>query len=229
MKIKQTTQKIKEKFEYWRKDPLTSPAGYRLLAYLPWEEVPEEIKGFMPENAEEEWNNNDITADELKKDLELTIKEIYLYLTKQLTVTAYMFVPVLLADIWILGKGTGQLEGQYRTSINAYGDRAQYDRPLAEAEAILSITDLIKKIAKKVDVELPMDLDELANRIIVDQDLLNKEHYEYIGNEIGDGINQNELDTLIDKALKDYEEETGESALHEIELDDDEPEVNHVN
>lgn len=212
-KQKVSNKKIVEKAELWRQDALTAPSAYRLYTYLPLSEIPEGIVARLDENAKKEWDEQ-ISFEEIDADIDMYIRTILNNLANKRIMEAFLFIPVVLADLFILGKGVGRLEGKYRKHINDFADLAAYDRPLAEVEAVYDIAELVREAAKKVGIKLEYDLDEVVQEILIAAGWIDATTQE-LKQQLT--VNQLDIDKLIDKALKEYEETTGESALKGVE------------
>lgn len=203
-----TDKKLIRQSEVWRQNAVMAPAAYRLYVYTKVEYIPEEIAKAMKEEIIESWDEQ-ISFENIEADIEMTMGAIFKSLANQKIMEAFLFIPIIIADIFVLQKGAGQLEGKYRIMLDEYADMVHYDRPLAEIDAIYSIAEFLKEVAKKINIKLTYDVDEIVSRIITQKDLINKSAQSSSG--LGN------LDEIINKALKEYEEATGESALKDVE------------
>lgn len=203
-----TDKKLIKQAEIWRQDALMTPAAYRLYVYTKLENIPPEIVIMLEQEAVDIWDEQ-ISFDDIDTDIELTIGRVFTSLASRRVMESFLFVPLLLADLFVLGKGASRLEGRYRKLINEYAAMTNYDRPLAEIEAIYALSDLMLEVAKKIDLNLNYDVEEVISEILLQQELLDKPNTLTNSN-----VN---LSTIVDKALEDYEKETGKSALEDVE------------
>ena len=212
---KVSDKKLVNQAEIWRKDAVMAPASYRLFVYTKLELLPEDIIESLEEEVKNTWDEQ-ISFEGIESDLELTIRTIIHSVADKQVLAGFLFVPLLLADLFVLGKATGRIEGTYKQMINKYAEMVQYDRPVAEIDAIFGLTELIIEVAKKAALELPFDVSEVMTDIILQQDLINKQH---VGKVVPSETAQvpTDFNSIIDKALQDYEDKTGVSVLEDIE------------
>lgn len=208
---KASLKRMKKQAEIWRQDALMAPAAYRLYVYMEIEHIPEEVLEYLNEEAIDSWNEQ-ISFENIEFDIELTIKQVIQGLANRKAMESFLFVPILLADLFVLNKGVSQLEGRYRKLINEYAEMVKFDRPLAEIDAARGLGKLMNDIAKRAKIKLTYDVEEITFKIIEQQGLLDKASYADTP-----AANVEGLDSIIDKALKDYEKRTGESALKGVE------------
>lgn len=204
-----SNKRLKKQAEIWLKDDkgLMTPAGYRLLVYLEIEDIPEDILEYMEKQdptALDNWNDH-ISFKDINTDIEMLITTIFNSLQKRTSMEAFMFIPVLLADLFVLNKGVSKLEGTYRKLINEFGEMYAVDQVLAEIDAITGIAELVKDIANRVGIKLQYDIDEVVTILLTDQQLMDKP------------LTMSGLDSIIDKAMDDYEKATGKSAIEGVE------------
>lgn len=207
-----THRAILKKIKEWEGNPMLVAGLYRLFAYLPWDLVPDKYKEFFPEDAKDTWMKDDgqYTEEELKQDIESEIRAILNTIAKKNITNSFGIVPMILADLYMMNKRTGALQGQLNKTINTFKDNVELDRKLAEQLAMFEIFDLIRAIIKKAGIEKQMlfDLDKAIDQVV--------EASQKIENDVSNVKMTPEMHEKIDEALeKEKEAEEGEDTINE--------------
>ena len=193
---------ILKQAEHFRNNALTSPAAFRLYIYVPWKDIPAEMKEYFSEAAEKDWEQ-EISLEDVEKDIEYFMATILETLSRRSTVQGLMLVPLVLADMFMLGVNTGAYEGRYHKIVNQYTEDIDFDSVLAEIDVLQGISKLLKDIANKLKIALEFDIEQVVRDII--------ELHEKVAVQ-NQGPNQS-----IDEAIERYENVTGESLFEGIE------------
>lgn len=154
-------KQILRKVDAISKNALMSPAIYRLLTYVDWESVPEKYKSFYPDEAKDVWNNDLDTFKEenVLLDLDTEIKAVFTALNKKLIIQALAFVPIVLADFYVLGNPMDPYEVRVKELTDRYiKNTVELDRHHADYLAMLDISDLMSDIIEKGNLDLKEDL-----------------------------------------------------------------------
>lgn len=194
---KRAVKSILRKIETWKTAEM-STGLYRLFTYLTWEEIPEKYKKFFSEEAKKLWLEVGASdTDGIAEDTDMMINNILLELSKGNITLTFPLIPPLLADLFVLGRGTDRLQAAYMTIIRDYLEVRKFDVQLASIEAALKISNLIDKIVKAMGVEVSINISETMDNILAAGVF-----------ELADKPNSNMGGTVmadIDKALEEYE------------------------
>lgn len=204
-----TTKELLRKAEQYRANALTAPAAYRLYVFVPWAKIPEDIKPHFSTEAAENWDS-EITTEGLAADTELQIISILNALIKGKVVESLMFLPLIFADLYILGHGTSHYEGQYTKLVTTYAEDYEFDTIIADLDAIRGIGELLTQIIQKMGLDLEFDATEIVDKILAQIENQVETH------NVSQGLNQG-----IDDAIQRYSELTGEDLLTEIDTGED--------
>lgn len=163
-----TEKRILKKVESWKGNPMLVAGLYRLFTYIPWESIPEEYIEFFEEDAKNTWNDD---LDKFKKehinlDMQAEIHAILQTIAKRNITHALGLVPIILADAYVYGAGIATFQGRLVRIINEYKVNMDYDRDLAEQEAIFATVELLKDLASKTKLKLEYDIDEITQTIM---------------------------------------------------------------
>lgn len=193
-----THRKILKKIAEWEGNPMMVAGLYRLFTYLPWEKVPEKYKEFFPPEAPETWDDDldKYTEEELKLDVEAEIRAMLNVLAKRNITNSLGIVPMILADVFVMDKPAGPIQGQLLTTIQMYKENVYYDRYLAEQLAMFDIFEMIGKIVKKAKINLSFNLDQAIQQVIEAATKLKEDQ----------DVVTPEVDIKVDQALKEYNE-----------------------
>lgn len=193
-----THRKILKKIAEWEGNPMMVAGLYRLFTYLPWEKVPEKYKEFFPPEAPETWDDDldKHTEEELKLDVEAEIRAMLNVLAKRNITNSLGIVPMILADVFVMDKPAGPIQGQLLTTIQMYKENVYYDRYLAEQLAMFDIFEMIGKIVKKAKINLSFNLDQAIKQVIEAATKLKEDQ----------DVVTPEVDIKVDQALKEYNE-----------------------
>lgn len=193
-----THRKILKKIAEWEGNPMMVAGLYRLFTYLPWEKVPEKYKEFFPPEAPETWDDDldKYTEEELKLDVEAEIRAMLNVLAKRNITNSLGIVPMILADVFVMDKPAGPIQGQLLTTIQMYKENVYYDRYLAEQLAMFDIFEMIGKIVKKAKINLSFNLDQAIKQVIEAATKLKEDQ----------DVVTPEVDIKVDQALKEYNE-----------------------
>jgi hypothetical protein len=115
---------------------------------------------------------------------------------------AFGIVPMMLADLFMMDKKVGPLQGKLFKIINTYKDHVTLDRQLAEQYAMFEIFDLLKAITKRADIKGTMmfDIDKAFDQVI--------EASQKINQDVSNAVVTPEMHEKIDEALKKEKEES---------------------
>lgn len=162
-----THKSILKKINEWEGNAMMVAGVYRLFTYLPWDQVPEKYKSFFPEEAKEKWDDDlgKYNEEELKLDIEAEIRALLNVLAKKNITNALGVVPMILADVFVIGKPTGALQGKLLKVITTYKDILELDRTLAEQLTMFEIFDIVETIVKKASLKLSFDLQTAIEQV----------------------------------------------------------------
>jgi len=196
---KSILRKVKE----WEGNPMLVAGLYRLFAYLPWDLVPDKYKEFFPEDAKEAWIKDDgiHSIEELKMDVESEVRAILNTIAKKNITNSFGLVPMILADLFIMEKRTGPLQGRLFKIIETYKENINLDRTLAEQYAMFEIFDLLKAIVKKAGIEKEMlfDLDKAIDQVV--------QASQKINSDVSNLTITPEIEEKVEEAIKKEKEE----------------------
>jgi len=187
-------KQILRKVEAISNNALMSPAIYRLLTYVDWELVPEKYKSFYPEEAKDLWDSDLETFkdDNVLLDLDTEIKAVFRALNNKLIIQALAFVPIVLADFYILGNPMDP----YETRVKKLTDRfikntIELEKHYADYLAMLDIADLLEDIIEKGNLEIKEDLPTILINLfsIYEEDIKKAEAYKEVEVELDERIN----------------------------------------
>lgn len=197
-----THRAILKKIKQWEGNPMLVAGLYRLFAYLPWDLVPDKYKEFFPEDAKDTWMKDDgtYTEEELKQDIESEIRAILNTIAKKNITNSFGIVPMILADLYMMNKQTGALQGQLNKIINTYKDNVDLDRKLAEQLAMFEIFDLLRAIIKKAGIkgQMVFDFEKAIDQVV--------EASQKIENDVSNVKVTPEMHDQIEEALKKEKE-----------------------
>jgi len=198
-----THRAILKKIEDWEGNPMFVAGLYRLFAYLPWDLVPEKYKEFFPEDAKDTWmkDDGDYDVEEIKMDIESEIRAILNTIAKKNITNAFGIIPMIFADLYMMDKRTGSLQGQLNKIISTYKENVELDRKLAEQLAMFEIFDLLRTIIKRTGIQGQMvfDMEKAIDQVI--------EASQKIENDISNAKVTPEIHEKVDEALKKEKEE----------------------
>jgi hypothetical protein len=165
---------------------------YRLFTYVAWEDIPEEYKEFFDEKAKEVWNKDlgAFTEENIELDIDAEIKAILKVLVKKNVTHSLGMIPIILADAYVYGIGTGPLEGKLLRIITQYKEFVDIDRDLAEQYTILSTVEFLKEVITKVNRELSFNIEDVTEKLMAEYDAVLKKQQR-----------QNKLSLAAEKAL----------------------------
>lgn len=206
-----TVKQILREAKRFRQKALTAPAAHRLYVFVPWADIPKDVKSFFlfPEEVIENWDK-ELSTDGLKVDIELQIISILNQLSKRNIVQALMFTSMILADLFMLGKNKDDYEFHYFIAAENYKEDLGGPTLTADIYAISTIGELLLDIAKDLELELEFNIEEIIEEILLS--IVNKiaEQGASIGIHAG-----------IDAAFDKYKEITGEDLLADEEGDEE--------
>lgn len=199
-----THKAILRKINEWEGNPLMVAGIYRLFVYLPWEYIPEKYKEFFPKEAKETWNNDlaEINSVQIKKDIEAEIRAILNTLAKKNVTNSLGLVPMILADVFIVGETVGALQGKLFKIINTYKKNIELDINLAEQLAIIELFDLFEDIIKKTNLELSFDIHLAFDQVLKTISKIEEETQTFLSKDVT---------MQVDQALKTYTENVKEN------------------
>lgn len=205
-----TYRAILKKIQEWEGNPMLVAGLYRLFAYLPWDLVPDKYKEFFPKDAKDTWMKDDGTysEEELKLDVESEIRAVLNTIAKKNITNSFGIIPMIFADLYIMNKRTGALQGHLNKIINSYKYNVDLDRKLAEQLAMFEVFDLIRAIIKKAGIQKQMvfDLDKAIEQVV--------EASQKVENDISKAAITPEIHNKIDEALdKEKERREGEDSV----------------
>lgn len=159
---------ILDKVKSLKNNAIMSPAIYRLLTYVKWESIPEEYKSFFPEAAKTVWNDDLklFKIENILLDLDTELKAVYKILMNRYIVQATALIPIILADVFILGYPITRYETKLKKLIDTFIDNLEYGRNNTEYAAMLDIIDLLEQIVYTLDLEIKEDLVSIHKRLL---------------------------------------------------------------
>lgn len=167
--MKRTEQAILKKVNEWKTQPEMVPAVYRLFVFLKWSSIPNEYKDKFDPRAEEIWDNDlESQLENIQVDTEVTIKAILEELSKKHIVAALALVPIILADLFMVGGKPGKLQGDLALLTTEYKNTVEYDRQVAEIEAMLKLEDIITNVVRRMKIKLDFDLGMTMDKLFRD-------------------------------------------------------------
>jgi len=182
MRIKKS---ILKKINNWKKDPMLVTGLYRLFTYIPWKDVPKNYKQFFEKDAKKIWDDDLGTYkySDIKNDMIIQIKGILRSLTSRNFVQTIGIIPMLLADMYMLGNSVDYLVKRVKTLSDEYIEYIDLDRESAENYATLEIADILKEVVKVNRLELDFEIDVIVNRILTHFEKFSKKNVLDIGKE----------------------------------------------
>jgi hypothetical protein len=187
-----SNKRILNKIKSWSGNPMLVAGMYRLFTYVAWEDIPEEYKEFFDEKAKEVWNKDlgAFTEENIELDIDAEIKAILKVLVKKNVTHSLGMIPIILADAYVYGIGTGPLEGKLLRIITQYKEFVDIDRDLAEQYTILSTVEFLKEVITKVNRELSFNIEDVTEKLMAEYDAVLKKQQR-----------QNKLSLAAEKAL----------------------------
>ena len=206
-----TQKNILKKINQWEGNAMMVAGLYRLFTYLPWEKVPEKYKEFFPPEAHEKWDEDldKYTEEELKLDVEAEIRAMLNVLAKRNVTNSLGIIPMILADLYVMDKPIGPIQGKLLSTIELYKENVYFDRYLAENLAMFDIFEMLTEIVKKAKLKLSFNLDQAMLQVVEAATKLKQD----------EEIVTPEVDMQVDQALKDYKKikEISDEAIEEYE------------
>lgn len=201
--MKRTTQEILEKAEQFRENALTAPAAYRLYIFVPWANIPEDIKPHFKDEVHEDWDKN-ITTEDLDVDIKINLIGVINDLIKTNSVAALYVISNILADLYMMGIDTLEYEAWFETTCEFYTNDLKEDPEFAGITLINSLSPMLAEIMELVDPDSEINvaaiLEELVGKLV----------------EKVEKQNHTDLDASIDAAFAKHKEQTGEDLLQDI-------------
>lgn len=202
-----THKVILRKINEWDGNPMLVAGMYRLFTYLPWALVPEKYKEFFPEEAKDKWDedldNFDLAL--LKQDIESEVRAILNVLAKRNVTHALGLIPMVLADLFIVDKNIGKIQGELSKIINDYKYNVDIDRQLSEQLAMFDLIELLRTIITKAGISLSFDFDKASDQVV---EAANKLFEDWQND---NNIVTPDIDQQVDQALKEYKEKESEA------------------
>lgn len=163
---KRTVKEIQRKAEAWQTAEMITGI-YRLFIYLDWEDIPNKYRKFFKEEAEELWKKEGASSIEnIEEDINIVINNILLELSKGNIILSLPLIPPILADIFMLGKGTDRLQATFMTIIRDFLDTSKFDTQFAKITAAIQLGDFLKKLAKTAGIKLNVNIDNTMEAIL---------------------------------------------------------------
>jgi hypothetical protein len=199
-----TNKTILRKINEWDGNPMLVAGMYRLFTYLPWELVPEKYKEFFPPEAKDTWDDDigKVDLNVLKQDIVSEVRAILNVLAKRNVTHALGLIPMILADLFIIDRNIGAIQGNLSKIINDYKDNVDIDRELAEQLSMFNLIELLESIITKANIELTFDFDKAVEQVLEAANKLLEEQKDIVTPAI---------DKQIDQALKEYKEKESEA------------------
>lgn len=160
---------ILRKIDSIKDNAIMSPAVYRLFTFVPWEDIPDEHKTFFPKEAEEKWDEDlkEFKEAHLLLDLDTEIKAVLKALNKRLIIQALALMPIVLADFFVLGNPMDPYEIKLKEITDNFVSILEFiPQEDAEMMTMLELTDLLKKITKKLDVDITNNIDKVLEDML---------------------------------------------------------------
>lgn len=164
-----TQKAILKKIKEWEGNPMLVAGMYRLFAYLPWVLVPDKYKEFFPEDAKDTWmkDEGNYKEEEILQDIESEIRAILNSIAKKNVTNSLGLIPMILADLFIINKQVGGLQGQLAKTINTFKENIELDRNLAEQLAMFEIFDILRNIIKKAKLKnMSFDFEKALEQVV---------------------------------------------------------------
>lgn len=163
-----TEKAILRKVREWANNPLIVIGIYRLFTYLKWEAIPEQYKSHFSAEAQATWNDDLETFKEhdIRLDIGAEITAVFQSLFKHNTTQALSVIPIILADIYMLGKPTAKAQKMVINITNKFTKNFQVDPDLAQAYAVFEIVELLEYLIKLADITLPYSPQELLSKVL---------------------------------------------------------------
>lgn len=199
-----TNKTILRKINEWDGNPMLVAGMYRLFTYLPWSLVPEKYKEFFPAEAKETWDDDigKVDLELLKQDIISEVRAILNVLAKRNVTHALGLIPMILADLFIIDRNIGAIQGHLSKIIADYKQNVDIDRELAEQLAMVDVIELLESIIKKASITLTFDFDKAVEQVLAAASKLLEEQKDIVTPEI---------DKQIDQALKEYKEKESDA------------------
>lgn len=208
--MKVTTKQILRKVDSWSGNPLWSLGLYRLFIYIPWDSIPSkykesaEFKAAFKEDIISKWDEN---LDELDKGVEYDlgeyIKVIFINILSRQIVRAFGLLPVIYADLFILGNKVDGRLGNLSKTIKEYLNYIKKDREAAEALAMYKISEELMYIIKTFNIPTKYEPETILSKVNKEIEKLLDKSPE-VNNVSASILKQ------VDDALDAYEKATGE-------------------
>jgi len=161
-----TKDEILNKVEELRQDATTAPAAYILFTYLSWEDIPDQYKINFDDEAEKVWAEEEkITRESWKAHIKQILYVLQAIAQGNITV-AFGFIPMIIANLWVAKIDVKHIENSYKSVVQTFIDYVDLNRPEAEIDAILTITDILNQIIKKSRIKLGINITNFAEGYI---------------------------------------------------------------
>ncbi len=159
---------ILRKIDAWRDNPVMMTGIYRLLVYLEWDDIPEIYQEFFKEDHKKEFiEKGASTLEFIEQDVELYVKTIFNELNKGNVVMSFSLIPPLLADLFVMGKGTDQLQARFIKIVDEYTYNWEFSIQFANMEALVALADLVTTILSRMKIDLDLNLYEISDKILI--------------------------------------------------------------
>lgn len=160
---------ILRKIEAIKNSAIMAPAVYRLFTYVPWADIPENHKDFFPKEAADVWDEDlkEFKENNIILDLDTEVKAVLKALNKRLIIQALALMPIVLADFFILGNPMDPYQLSLKNITDNYIENLTLiGQAEAELYAMIQITDLLKKIVNKVDLDISKNFTQVTSDML---------------------------------------------------------------
>ena len=199
---------ILRKIDAWRDNPVMMTGIYRLLVYLEWDDIPEIYQEFFKEDHKKEFiEKGASTLEFIEQDVELYVKTIFNELNKGNVVMSFSLIPPLLADLFVMGKGTDQLQARFIKIVDEYTYNWEFSIPFANMEVLVALADLVTTILSRMKIDLDLNLYEISDKI-----LITSPHYVLDEEEEETKLSDETLETVSELLKLDEEREVKEES-----------------
>jgi hypothetical protein len=186
-----TERAILKRVDFWKNDPMLVSGVYRLFVYLKWESIPHEYRAFFEEGAEEKWDDGENNPDTIMMDVKAMTYALVKILAKKNVTQGLGMVPMILADVYVLGNSTDKYQGELSKVLKNYKEYVDYGRDLSEEYAIRGILDILYEITHDLKIKHDFDFNQAVENIL---EQFKKKQVEITP----------EIDQDVDKALEEY-------------------------
>lgn len=164
-----TVKTIKRQVEAWSNEPAMVTGVFRLLTYIPWNQIEEKYKGHFPPEAKDTWNDDleNYKDKHIMLDLATEVTSVFNALHLKNITQALSILPIMVADTFALGKKVGKYQRKLKEVTNNFLKYAnEGGRELAEVATMYEITDFINDIVKETQLTLQYHPDEMLEKIL---------------------------------------------------------------